>query len=166
MNDEPEGKPEEKTGAKKDFCVAAGDVPPNCAGCDYFMTCESDRKVHPGVLTQEPVAPMSTIAVDVNTIFTTEEITARAGEPQTEDLSRQSLEKFHAAIIRHLEINQTKGMDVCTATVIYLQLMAMPRGTLATYIIQMVADIINVYDELKIGQPTTAATTPEGVKPN
>jgi hypothetical protein len=167
MNNEPEGPPaDEKTGDKKDFCVAAGDVPPNCAGCDYFMTCESDRKVHPGILTQEPVAPVALIAVDVSSIFSVEEIKFRTGQQQTEDLRQQSLEKFRTAIIRHLEINQTKGLDVCTATVIYLQLMAMPIGTIATYIIQTVADILCVYDELKGDRPVVTLKTPERVRIN
>jgi hypothetical protein len=167
MNNEPEGPPaDEKTGDKKDFCVAAGDVPPNCAGCDYFMTCESDRKVHPGILTMEPVAPVGQILIDTSVIFTVEEVKRQVSQLQTTDLHLQSMEKFKRAILRHMELNQTKGLDVCTAAVIYLQLMVIPSDVRPTCIMQLVADIINVYDELRRGPVSAAFTTPEGMRPH
>lgn len=155
-----------KPDGSEDICLHAGDVPPSCGTCEYYQNCTSPAKVNMAVPSQEPVAPVSKIIVDTDKVFSTEELKFRLTQPNTTDLQRQGIDHLREAILRHIEINPTKGLDVCTATVVYLQFLAVPHGTQATYIIQLIADIFTAYEDLRTSGIVSKESTPLGLRPH
>ncbi len=153
-----------KPEGSEDICLHAGDIPPSCSGCEYYSNCTSLAKVDVLMPSQEPVAPLAKIVVDADKVFSSEEIKFRLRQPNTTDLQLQTVEKFREAIVRHIEINPTKGLDVCTATVIYLQFRLMPQEAQATYVIQLLADIFTAYEGLRASGIASKETTPLGLR--
>jgi hypothetical protein len=141
-------------------CVEKDERNQDCATCPTADKCTLNKPIL-DQLSSEPagVLPPNQILVIASAVPSLE---SRVGKQLTHQDYRDSVDVIKLGILAHVSLNQTKSLEMCAASYLFLRANAMPSRMAPADMIQVLSEVMQAYRELLEGGIVSREVTPPG----